>query len=60
MGKTRFKSKNTRDWEDDDDHYENDRHEKMIKRREKKLRNIIRSKDINKLLELDEQDEDYA
>lgn len=48
---------NNRDWDDEEDYYGSDHRNNKQKRKEKKLRNLIRSKNVDRLMELDE-DED--
>jgi hypothetical protein len=60
MGKSKFKSFsrfNNRDWDDEEDDYGSNHVNNKHKRKEKKLRNLIRSKNVDRLMELDE-DED--
>lgn len=60
MSKSKFKSFNKfgrDDFDDEDDNYGSNYYQNKQRRKEKKLRNLIRSKNIDRLMELDE-DED--
>lgn len=60
MSKSKYKSLGKfgrNDWDDEEDYYGSDYRQNKQKRKEKKLRNLIRSKNVDRLMELDE-DED--
>lgn len=60
MSKSKYKSFDKygrNDWDDEEDYYGSDYRQNKQRRKEKKLRNLIRSKNVDRLMELDE-DED--
>lgn len=58
MTKNRHKQPKRMQWDDYDDSYETDYRGNKEKRREKRMRNLIRSKNVDRLLDMDD-DSDY-
>ena len=57
MSKSKNKNFQRRDWEDDDGYYDT-RSDKQ-KRKEKRMRNLIRSKNVDRLMDLDDDAGQY-
>lgn len=59
MTKNKYKQPKRMQWDDYDDSYETDYRSNKEKRREKRMRNLIRSKNVDRLLDMDDDDSDY-
>ena len=57
MSKSKHKNFVRRDWDDDEGYYDT-RGDKQ-KRKEKRMRNLIRSKNVDRLMDLDDDDGQY-
>lgn len=57
MSKSKHKNFGRRDWDDDEGYYDT-RGDKQ-KRKEKRMRNLIRSKNVDRLMDLDDDDGQY-
>ena len=55
MSKSKPKSYGRREW-DDDEYYDTDRKGTVNRRKEKQMRNLVRSKNVQGLLEIDDDD----
>lgn len=55
MSKSKPKSYGRREW-DDDGYYDTDRKGTVNRRKEKQMRNLVRSKNVQGLLEIDDDD----
>lgn len=59
MSKSKPKVYGRKDWNDDEpDYYHVDAKEQKQRRREKRMKNLIRSKNVDRLMEMD--DDEYA
>lgn len=56
MSKSKPKGYGRKDWNDDEDEYYVDSKEQKHRRREKRLRNLIRSKNVDRLMEMEEDE----
>jgi hypothetical protein len=46
-------------WDDNDDDYSTDYKSNKERRREKRLKNLIRSKNVDRILDMDDDSRDY-
>lgn len=56
MSKSKPKIGSRKDWNDDEDYYYVDAKELKQRRREKRLKNLIRSKNVDSLMEMEEDE----
>lgn len=56
MSKSKPKISSRKDWNDDEDYYYVDAKELKQRRREKRLKNLIRSKNVDSLMEMEEDE----
>lgn len=56
MSKSKPKISSRKDWNDDEDYYYVDAKELKQRRREKRLKNLIRSKNVDSLVEMEEDE----
>lgn len=59
MSKSKPKSFRRNQWDDDYDDYSTDYRGNKEKRREKRMKNLIRSKNVDRILDMDEDEQDY-
>lgn len=59
MSKNKTKGFRRNQWEEDYDDYSTDYRGNKEKRREKRMRNLIRSKNVDRILDMDDDDGQY-
>jgi hypothetical protein len=59
MSKSKPKTFRRSQWDDHDDDYSTDYKSNKERRREKRMKNLIRSKNVDRILDMDDDSRDY-